>query len=123
MPDRGDRGAGDREGLVAPVRVMICPEVIEAASRPSHQRHELQARVGRAEAADGLLKQRQVGERAEEREADHEADRAGHPEDGVREQLHRQHRLGGAALGRDEAHQRRGRRARLGPTMNGEPQS
>ncbi len=71
-----------------------------------HQRDQLQPGFGRAQAPDHLLVERQVGERAEQREADHEADRAGDAEDVVAEQGRRQNRFVGAAFGPDERRQR-----------------
>jgi hypothetical protein len=51
---------------------------------------------------DVLQVERQVRDRAEESEADDEADRAGDGEDAVAEEVERQDRLGGPRLDRDE---------------------
>ena len=84
---------------------------------------EQQPGLGRAVALDDLQVERQVGDRAEEREADDEADRARDREDPVAEELERQDRLRGAPLDereRDEQHDAEHRPARR---SGGEPQA
>jgi hypothetical protein len=100
--DDHERGTGDRErAVVTPPRDDL-PAADRGDEQPEDQRQQLEAGAGRRGAGDDLQEERQVGRRAEEAEADDEADRARHGEHAAGEQAHRQHRLGRALLDRDE---------------------
>ena len=85
-----------------PVLEMICPEPIETDEQPGHQREQVHPGDGRRDAPDDLEERGQVGDRAEHREADDEADQAGHREGAQLEQVQRQDRLGGPPLDQHE---------------------
>jgi hypothetical protein len=109
QPDGADRGPDYRKDLVAPRPRDQLAGADRARQQPRHERHELQARGGWAEAADHLLEEGEVGEGPEEGEPHHEAHRAGDDEDAVAEELEWKHRLGRPMLDEDEGAQGRGR--------------
>ena len=92
--DPADRPAGEDAG----------------AEQAGHQRQHPQAGAGRADAVDELQEQRDEDDRAEHRQADQEAERRGDAEHARAEQLQRDDRLGGAALGEHEGDQQQRRR-------------
>jgi hypothetical protein len=102
----GDRRADDRPRLVTAGARDDLAGADRRHQHAGHHGHELQAGLRRRCAAHDLLEQRQVGQRAEQREADHEADHAGDREHAVAEQLRRQHRLGRPLLDPHERDQR-----------------
>ncbi len=92
-PDRGDRGAGDREHPV-----LAGPADDGAAGdggqqQPDHQRQHPQPGRGRRCAADELQQGGQEGDRTDHREADDEAQDRRQGEHPAAEQPHRQDRL------------------------------
>ena len=104
--DGGDRGARDRPRLVAARARDHLAREDRGEQQAAHHRQQLQPGGGRREPAHDLLEQRQVGQRAEQREADDQADRARDHEHAVLEQRGGQDRLLGAILDepeRDEA--------------------
>ena len=72
---------------------------------------------------DHLQEEGEVGDGAEEREADDQPDRRGEGEGPVGEEAQRQHRLARAALDEEEAEERRARAAppsaRIGAELHG----
>ncbi len=103
--DRHDRRACDREVPVAPEPRDRLPAHDRRHEHARHQRGQLQAGARRARSLRHLQVERQVGDRAEEREADDEADGARDGEGVVAEERQRQDRLGGAGLLPDERRQ------------------
>ena len=81
---------------------MSWPLTIEVIRTPAINGVMQEPRDGGTQPADVLQEQREVRDGAEERESDHEADRARHAEDPVREQRERQDRLGRASFDEDE---------------------
>ena len=100
--DRADRGADDGKDLVAPGPRDHLARADRGREQPGHERDELEAGSGRAEATDDLLEEGQVGECAEQCEPDDEADHARDHEDAVAKELERKNRLGGPMLDQDE---------------------
>ena len=107
-PDHHHRGADDREDLVAPAARDQLARSDRGDQQASHHGQQLQPGCGWAGTVHDLEEERQVRDRAEQREPDDQPDEARRREDAVAEQPQRQHRLGGASLGEDEAHERDG---------------
>ena len=74
-PQRHRRRAQDREDLVAAPPADQLTGRNRGEQQPDHHRQQPQPRHGRGHSLDDLQVLRQVGERAEHREADHEPDR------------------------------------------------
>ena len=107
-PDHRHGGADDREDLVAATPRDQLPGSDRGDQQAAHHGQQLQAGLGWAGTVDDLEEERQVGDRAEQREPDDQPDQARRREDAVAEQPQRQHRLGSASLGEDEADERDG---------------
>jgi hypothetical protein len=127
--DRHDRGTGDRERLVAAEAADQLPAADGRDEEARHHRGEQQAGRGRAVALDVLEVERDVGDGAEEREADDEPDRAADAKDAVAEELERQDGLGRALLGEDERNEQEepggneGEHRRRPPRVGGAPEA
>ena len=95
--DRDELCPHDWEHAVAAVLPHQPPAHDRGDEHTRHQRHELQARHGRCGALRDLQAEREVRDRAEEREADDEADCARDGERVVTEERERQDRLAARA--------------------------
>ena len=93
-------GAGDGERPVAPPAADQAAADDRGHQHAEHHRHELQPRAGRALAFHQLEMDRQIGDRAEQRETHDQPDRAGEGEGAVAEQAQGQDRLARARLDR-----------------------
>src|SRR5512133_3803842 len=78
-------GAGDRKRLVASEAADQLPASDRRDEHAAHQRREQKPRLRGAVTLDDLQVEREIGDRAEEREADDEADRARNREGPVAE--------------------------------------
>ena len=110
-------------GRYRPQRVIRCPLTIDVTSRPAHQRRQLEPGPRRARPLRHLEVERQERDRAEQREADDEADRARSRERPVAEERQRQDRLLRAPLDEHEHRRARTMLRTISPMICGEPQS
>ena len=104
--DRHDHCPDDRQDLVAAGPAGHLTRDQRGHRRAEHQRDQRQAAARGRVMLDGLLEERQEGQRAEHGQAEQQAHRGGQREVTVPEDVQRQHRLGGPGFDHEECGQR-----------------